>query len=399
VNLNGSVAPSPPQESLSPLEAGPRPILPGQTLGVIGGGQLGRMFALAARQMGYRIRVWSDELGPAAACADSALIADYHDLSAGQAFFDSVAAVTFETETLPITLFEQAIGRVPIRPGVEFLRMSQNRILEKTGLQAAGLPVGPFHAVRSLADLQVGLEQLGRPAILKTSQGGYDGKGQIWMDAQTDPQQAWVQLKTAEAILEAHVPFVDEVSVVAARDVFGNCVIYGPIHNTHRHQILDVSYCPAGLSKEVAEQAESIARRLAQAFEVVGVFCVELFVLASGDVWINEIAPRPHNSGHLTIEGHATSQFQQQVRCLSGLSVGSAELLRPVAMANLLGDCWALGEPNWPQLSQSFPSVQWHLYGKEEPRAGRKMGHVTATASSPNEAAEIVRRARQALVS
>jgi 5-(carboxyamino)imidazole ribonucleotide synthase len=357
------------------------------------------MFALAARQMGYRLRVWSDQPGPATVCGDDALIADYQAVDAGRAFFESVAAVTFETENLPATLFEQAAGRIPIRPGVDFLRMSQNRILEKTGLQSAGLPVGPFHPVRSLDDLLVGLEQLGRPAILKTAQGGYDGKGQIRVDTQTDPASVWAQLNSDQAILEAFVPFVDEVSVVAARDVWGNCVTYGPIHNTHHHHILDVSYCPADLSTEVAHRAEAITRRLAQAFDVVGVFCVELFVLGNGEVWINEIAPRPHNSGHLTIEGHATSQFQQQVRCLAGLSVGSSELLRPVAMANLLGDCWAAGPPAWQKMSQAYPSVQWHLYGKAEPRPGRKMGHLTATAATSPAAAEIVRQARHALVS
>jgi len=373
------------------------PIQPGATLGVVGGGQLGRMFAIAARQMGYRIAVWSDEAGPASECADISLVADYGDVAAGEAFFAQISALTFETEKLPLELFRRVPAGIPIRPGIRFLEMSQNRLREKGGLQAAGLPVGPFAPVRSLAELEAGVAALGTPAILKTASGGYDGKGQIRIDAAADLAQVWRSLNTDEAILEAFVPFVDEISVVAARDVSGQCVTYGPIHNTHRHHILDISYCPVNLADAIRQRAVDITQRIAAEFAVVGVFCVELFVLADGAVWINEIAPRPHNSGHLTIEGHVTSQFQQQVRCLCGWRVGSAEQLKPVAMANVLGDCWRSGPPDWGAVASRWPQVQWHLYGKTEPRAGRKMGHLTATAETAAAAVESVVVARQVL--
>ena len=372
-------------------------IEPGAILGIVGGGQLGRMFALAARQMGYRIHVWSDEPGPASSCADHVTIADYLDFESGKEFRDKVAAVTFETEKLPVALFEWLAEALPVRPGVDFLHMSQNRIREKTGLQGVGLPVGPFQPVRSEQDLVEGLKVLGTPAILKTASGGYDGKGQVRINQPNEASEAWRVLQTDEAILEAFVPFVDEVSVVAARDVHGNCVTYGPIHNTHRNHILDISYCPAELPASVNEAAIAITTKLADAFQVVGVFCVELFVLADGQVWINEIAPRPHNSGHLTIEGHQTSQFQQQVRCLCGLPVGSPSQRQPAAMANLLGDVWAGGPRDWLQMSRQFPAVQWHLYGKEEARNGRKMGHLTATATTSKLAVQAVNDARESL--
>ncbi len=373
------------------------PIQPGATLGVVGGGQLGRMFAIAARQMGYRIAVWSDEAGPAAECADISVVADYGDVAAGEAFFAQISALTFETEKLPLELFRRVPAGIPIRPGMRFLEMSQNRLREKGGLQAAGLPVGPFAPVRSLAELEAGVAALGTPAILKTASGGYDGKGQIRIDAAADLAQVWRSLNTDEAILEAFVPFVDEISVVAARDVSGQCVTYGPIHNTHRHHILDISYCPVNLADAIRQRAVDITQRIAAEFAVVGVFCVELFVLGDGAVWINEIAPRPHNSGHLTIEGHVTSQFQQQVRCLCGWRVGSAEQLKPVAMANVLGDCWRSGPPDWGAVASRWPQVQWHLYGKTEPRVGRKMGHLTATAETAAAAVESVVVARQVL--
>jgi 5-(carboxyamino)imidazole ribonucleotide synthase len=325
------------------------------------------------------------------------LIAKYDDLPAGQSFFGAISAITFETEKLPVELFQAAAKMVPVRPGIPFLEMSQNRIREKTGLQRAGLPVGPFHITRSLADLEIGVAKLGTPAILKTASGGYDGKGQIRIEAGADLRSVWQSLATDEAILEAFVPFVDEISVVAARDVAGHCVTYGPIHNTHSHHILDVSYCPVELSPDVRARAIDVTTKIAESFAVVGVFCVELFVLADGQVWVNEIAPRPHNSGHLTIEGHVTSQFEQQVRCLCGLTVGSAELLQPVAMANLLGDRWRGGEPDWQRLASEFPEVQWHLYGKTEARVGRKMGHLTVTENSAAAAVAKVVAARTAL--
>lgn len=393
-NVNGTMAEIQVQPSSGSASVA---ILPGATLGVVGGGQLGRMFALAARRMGYRVGVWSDEPGPATECADHVLIADYDNWEAGRTFCSAVAALTFETEKLPVSLFREAAKFVPVRPGIAFLEMSQNRIREKTGLQQAGLPVGPFHVTRSLADLEAGIARLGTPAILKTASGGYDGKGQVRIEAKSDLGAIWRSLGTNEAVLEAFVPFVDEISVLAARDVFGTTVTYGPIHNTHSHHILDVSYCPVVVRDDVRTRAIDVTTKIAESFGVVGVFCVELFVLADGQVWVNEIAPRPHNSGHLTIEGHVTSQFEQQVRCLCGFRVGSAALVRPVAMANLLGDRWQNGEPAWERLADQYPDVQWHLYGKTEARVGRKMGHLTVTEESAAAAVAKVVAARTAL--
>ncbi len=369
-------------------------ILPGATLGVVGGGQLGRMFAIAARQMGYRVWVLTNETeGPASSCADKTIVADYSDEGSVEKFLSGVSAVTFETEKLPIDLFHEISKSVPVRPGIPFLYLSQNRIREKTGLKEAGLPVGPCMPVSGIDELRRAVTELGRPCILKTAEGGYDGKGQIAINDETDLVAVWKELGTDQTILEAFVDFQCEVSVVAARSLDGRVVTYGPIHNTHKNHILDVSYCPADLPANVMEQTLWITKRVAEVFDVVGVFCIEFFVKADGTVLINEIAPRPHNSGHLTIEGHSTSQFQQQVRCLCGLSVGSATQHRPVAMANLLGDVWQGGIPKWDVALES-PEVQLHLYGKEEARPARKMGHLTACAETVQQALQSVVDAR-----
>jgi 5-(carboxyamino)imidazole ribonucleotide synthase len=387
-------------------------ILPGATLGVLGGGQLGRMFALAARRMGYRVHTFSPEddepishrptsHSPTGQVSDREVRAAYEDLDAVRAFARAVDVVTFEFENVPAPTADAAAEQAPVRPAGAVLHTTQNRLREKGFLAAAGFPVTPFVPVRSEAELRAGLATLGTPAVLKTAGWGYDGKGQIRIAAAAEAAAAWAALATGEAVLEAFVDFAAEVSVVAARGLDGSFAHYGLIENQHRRHILDVSVAPAPLAAaapEVAREAVELARGVLEALAVVGVLCVELFVTAGGRLLINELAPRPHNSGHLTFDACLTSQFEQQLRAVCGLPLGSTELLRPAAMANLLGDLWQDGEPDWAAAC-GFPEVKVHLYGKAQPRPGRKMGHLTALDASAAEAQRRVLLARRSLVS
>jgi 5-(carboxyamino)imidazole ribonucleotide synthase len=372
-------------------------ILPGAVLGVLGSGQLGRMFAIAARRMGYHVHVLSpDDDTPTGQVADVEIRADYDDEAQIAEFAQGVSVVTFEFENVPAIATETAARFVPVRPSGSVLFTSQNRLREKARLQAAGLPVTPFRPVRSAAELARGVESLGAPAVLKTAAWGYDGKGQVVLRSAGDAVAAWQSLGAAEAILEAWIDFEKEVSVVAARGVDGEFVAYPVFENAHRNHILDVTVCPARVPDAVQLEARDIARSVLTALDVVGVLCVEFFVTKDGRLLINETAPRPHNSGHLTIDAHHTCQFEQQVRAVCGLPLGDIAQWRPAAMANLLGDLWADGEPNW-SAALADPHVKLHLYGKREPRPGRKMGHLTALAETVDEAERLVRAARSRL--
>lgn len=374
-----------------------QPILPGATIGVLGSGQLGRMFAIAARQMGYRVHTFSPDYDtPTGQVADWETQADYEDLDAVRKFAQSVSVVTFEFENISARAAEAAAAYAPVRPSGNALYTTQHRLREKTFLTNAGFPVVPFRAVRSLDGLNAALVELGAPAVLKTAGWGYDGKGQAKIHSAADAEKAWQSVGTDEAVLEAFVDFQCEVSVVAARSLSGELADYGPIQNQHANHILDVSIAPANVPPEVAREATTIARAVLEALDVVGVLCVEFFVTSRGTLLINELAPRPHNSGHLTIDASATSQFEQQLRAICGFGLGSTELLRPAAMANLLGDIWQAGEPDWEAVSR-LPGVKLHLYGKEQPRPGRKMGHLTALAETAEIAVERVRHARRVL--
>lgn len=373
------------------------PILPGATLGVLGSGQLGRMFALAARRMGYRVHTFSPDTGtPTGQVADLEIHAGYGDLDAVAAFAREVAVVTFEFENVAAEAAATAARFAPVRPAGAVLQVTQHRLREKGFLAGAGFPVAPFRAVRSAAELALALEALGTPAVLKTAGWGYDGKGQVRIQRPEEGKTAWEALATGEAILEAFVDFEREISVVAARGLDGAFTHWGAIENRHRNHILDVSSSPAAVAPAVAAEAVEIARGILEKLEVVGVLCVEMFVTQDGALLVNELAPRPHNSGHLTIDAAVTSQFEQQVRAVCGLPLGSTELLRPAAMANLLGDLWQDGEPDWAAASR-YPEVKLHLYGKAAARPGRKMGHLTALAATPEEAVERVEAARAAL--
>ncbi len=374
------------------------PILPGGTIGVFGSGQLGRMLALAARSMGYRVHTFSPERGsPTGQVADMEIAAPYADGDAVRRFVRSVDVVTFEFENVPASVAEIAGDEgVPVRPGGGVLHTTQQRLREKRFLAHAGLPTPAFAPAATLADLEVALADLGEPAVLKTAAFGYDGKGQVKIDHAAEAAAAWDAIGCVPAIVEQFIDFAQELSVVAARGVDGDVAAYGVIQNEHRNHILDLSSAPARLPLAVAAQAVDLAEAVLAALDVVGVLCVELFLTRDGRLLINELAPRPHNSGHLTINASITSQFEQQVRAVCGLPLGCTDYLRPAAMANLLGDLWQTGEPEWAR-ALAAPGIKLHLYGKAEARPGRKMGHLTALADSPEEALAAVRSARRAL--
>jgi 5-(carboxyamino)imidazole ribonucleotide synthase len=374
-----------------------RVILPGATVGVLGSGQLGRMFAIAARRMGYRVHTLSPEDDtPTGQVADVEINAAYDNLDEVSRFARGVDVVTFEFENVPAATAAAAAECAPVRPDGAVLHVTQHRLREKTFLAAAGLPITPFAAVRSQAELNTAVTRLGLPAVLKTAGWGYDGKGQLKLGSPDDVADAWRTLGTDEAVLEAWVDFECELSVVAARSIDGALADYGVIANTHRDHILDISLAPAAVPPAVAREAVEIARAVLDRLEVVGVLCVEFFLTRSGKLLVNELAPRPHNSGHLTFDASLTSQFEQQLRAICGLPLGSTELLRPAAMANLLGDRWAAGEPDWARVC-GLPNIKLHLYGKAEPRTGRKMGHLTALADDAESARRDVLAARDSL--
>lgn len=372
-------------------------IAPGGRLGVLGSGQLGRMFALAARRLGYRVVVYSpDQDSPTGQVADTEFTARYDDLERVKAFARTVDVVTFEFENVPFATAAACAQFAPVRPRGEVLHITQQRLREKTYLREQGFPVTPFARVTSLAELEAALDALGLPAVLKSADFGYDGKGQRKLLARADAPAAWSALGVQEAILEGFVDFALEVSVVAARGLDGSFAAFDVFENAHAHHILDVTVCPARIDPKLAREALELARGILERLDVVGVLCVEMFVTKSGTLLVNELAPRPHNSGHLTFDASLTNQFEQQVRAVCGLPLGSPQLLRPAAMMNLLGDVWSNGEPNWAKALE-LPNVKLHLYGKSDPRPGRKMGHLTALADTVDEAERVVREARARL--
>jgi 5-(carboxyamino)imidazole ribonucleotide synthase len=376
-----------------------RVLSPGSIIGVLGGGQLGRMLAMAARRMGYRIHTLAPGTDtPAGQISDVAVNAAYDDLDAIRAFARHVDVLTFEFENISAEAVSAAADLVPVRPNGRSLHVAQHRLREKTFLAELGLPVAPFEPIDSLDALHAAIPRIGCPAVLKTAAFGYDGKGQARIDRPDDARAAWEAIGGQPAVLEAFIDLEGEISVIAARGLDGAFVHYGAIHNTHRHHILDLSVAPAAVPREMAAQAVEIAHAILTAFEYVGVMGVELFIARGEQLLVNELAPRPHNSGHFTLDACLTSQFEQQLRAVCGLPLGSPEQLRPAAMANLLGDLWADGEPDWAAACRE-QDVKLHLYGKTQARAGRKMGHLTALADTTDEAVRSVLRARQALTS
>ena len=372
-------------------------ITPGATLGVMGGGQLGAMFAMAAKRMGYRVEAFSDSVDcPAAHHCDRVHVGAYDDPAALVAMARGLDVLTFEFENVSAVALRALAGVVPVRPAPEVLFTTQDRGREKAFLVREGFACAPHRLVRSREELHAAVAAVGLPAVVKTAAFGYDGKGQQKLDAGAGPQEidaAWNSLGACVLIVEAWVDFQCEISVVAARGLDGSTAVFAPTRNHHRHHILDISSVPAGLPAAVLDAAREMAAAVLEKLDVVGVACVEFFVTRDGRVLVNEIAPRPHNSGHLTISACETSQFEQQVRAICGLPLGSTRQLAPAAMANLLGDCWKNGEPDWAA-ALTVPGVSLLLYGKGEPRPGRKMGHLTALADSVDKAIANVTLAR-----
>jgi 5-(carboxyamino)imidazole ribonucleotide synthase len=304
--------------------------------------------------------------------------------------------VTFEFENVSSKAVEAAEKFAPVRPRGEVLFITQNRLREKLFLKKHGFPVAPFRRVSTLVELEGALREIGTPAVLKTAGFGYDGKGQIKINAFDGTAKIWNSFGTGEGVLEAWIPFEKEVSIVAARGQNGEFANFSVVENTHKNHILDLTVAPAGIEENTRDAAISIAREVLSSLNVVGVLCVEFFLCANGRLIINELAPRPHNSGHFSFDANVTSQFEQQLRAVCGLPLGSTRQYCPAAMANLLGDLWEEGEPDW-SAALKFENVKLHLYGKTEARPGRKMGHLTALAESTHEAARDVMAAREAL--
>lgn len=375
-------------------------LVPPATLGVIGGGQLGRMFVQAAQRMGYRTVVLSASAdAPAAQAAHAVVVAPPDHLPGLRAFADQADGVTVEFENVSAPALRWLARRRLVRPGWRTVWVSQNRLREKAFLAGRGIPLAPWAPVRTPEELDAAVARLGTPLILKTAASGYDGKGQARVDDPGDAAPAWASLGRVACVAEGWVTFAAEVSVVVARGADGRAVTYPVGQNRHKNHILDSTVMPAPVGPVVGPEAQALALSVAEALGTVGVLTVEFFLTAEGRLLVNEMAPRPHNSGHLTIEASVTGQFEQQVRALCGLPLGNPGLVTPAAMVNLLGDLWSRGEPDWSAALGPDPGVKLHLYGKRTAAPGRKMGHITVLDPDADTALARARAARRRLVS
>ena len=373
-------------------------ILPDATLGVLGGGQLGRMFTFAARSMGYEVVVLDpDPHSPAGAIANQHIEADYHDHAALQLLGSTCSAVTTEFENVPADSLRHLERLCPVRPSAMAVAICQDRIQEKTFLQEHGLATAPFQAVFEPADLDDAVASLKPPLLLKTAAMGYDGKGQMEVADIEDARAAFDVLGGGPFVLEERVDLKLELSVILARGVDGNITTWPVAENRHLNGILDTTLVPARVDTQVAVRAREMAAVVADALAYCGVMAVEFFLTASGELLVNEIAPRPHNSGHYTVDASLTSQFEQQVRMLCGLPPGDTALHSPVVMVNLLGDLWRGDKPPPWDAVLSHPQAKLHLYGKRHARPGRKMGHYNCLADDLAEAESIAEEIRRAL--
>jgi 5-(carboxyamino)imidazole ribonucleotide synthase len=371
---------------------------PPASLGVIGGGQLGRMFIQAAQRMGYRAGVLGAiPEGPGAQVAHWSVIGPPDSFEALRSFAGMAEGATVEFENVSAPALRWLGRRMPVRPGWKTVWVSQNRLREKTFLARHGLPLAPWKPVRSSEELAGAVAALGCPLVLKTATSGYDGKGQARVEEPGDSLSAWNQLGRVACVAEGWVRFASEVSVVVARGRDGQAVTFPVAWNRHDRHILDSTVMPAPVGPIVSQECRELALSIAQALGTVGVLTVEFFLTEAGRLMVNEIAPRPHNSGHLTIEAAVAGQFEQQVRALCGLPLGGTELTSPAAMVNLLGDLWKDGEPNWDVALRNDPGIKLHLYGKRTAAPGRKMGHLTVMDPDPQTALDRVLAARAAL--
>lgn len=367
-------------------------IKPGATIGILGGGQLGRMIALAGRAMGYRF-VTMDPTpdAPCGQTADEQIVARYDDVEAAMRLAAASDVISYEFENVDAQVAEVLESKSYVPQGSRLLRITQNRIREKTAIQEMGIPVAPFRVVASLVDLQQAVRELGLPAVMKTATGGYDGKGQWVLKREEELAEAYETLAKAgtELIVEQFVPFELELSVIAARNPDGDLAVFPTAENVHQDNILHLSIVPARVSAEIRERAERIALTIVEKLDVVGLLAIEMFLTRDGQLYVNELAPRPHNSGHYTMEACATSQFEQHVRAVCNLPLGSTELLTPVVMVNILGEHL---QPILDRIDALPRSAKLHLYGKAESKEKRKMGHLNVLAPTVEEALGLIEK-------
>ena len=377
-------------------------VLPGSLLAILGGGQLGRMTAMAARTMGYRGRVMDPEAKcPASFVVDETIVGKWADVDAAEALARGADAVTLEIEQIGVDALKRVDALAPLRPGVEPIRIIQDKTLQKVWLADNGFPVGPFRVVTSDDELQRAVPELDGRVFLKIGRGGYDGRGQarIGLDAPATADAisaAWQSIGAQNAVAEQALELDFEISVMAARTPSGEVRSYPSARNHHENQILAWSVLPSGISDSLEQRAQKLAAEIIDRMGLEGLLCIEMFVTRQGELLVNELAPRPHNSYHQSERGCVTSQFEQLVRAACNLPLGDTSLISPCAIANLLGDLWSDGEPDWAA-ALAVPGVRLHLYEKLAPRAGRKMGHLSATGATAAEALERVQQAKAAL--
>jgi len=377
-------------------------IRPGGLLAILGGGQLGRMTAMAARTMGYRVRVMDPEPAcPASFVVDETIVGRWDDVAAARRLATGADAVTLEIEQIGVDALAEVARIAPLRPGVEPIRIIQDKTLQKKWLADAGFPVGPFRVVRSETDLHEAVAALGGRVFLKIGRGGYDGRGQarIGLDEPATEESistAWQSIGAHAAVAEQALDLECEISVMAARSPSGEVRSYPAARNHHENQILAWSVLPAGVPSALEARAEALAAAIIDKLGLEGLLCLEIFVTRQGELLVNELAPRPHNSYHQSERGCVTSQFEQAVRAVCNLPLGSTELITPAAIVNLLGDVWLDGTPDFAA-ALAVPGVRLHLYEKHTPRAGRKMGHLSAIGTTAEEALERVLEAKRLL--
>ena len=373
-------------------------ILPGATIGIFGGGQLGRMMAMAARPLGYRVCV----VDPASDCAsrpvvERAITASLEDVTAARELALASQVVTIEIEKVGLAAMREAAKHTPVRPGASVLEIVQDRVAQKRWLARHGFPMGPYREAHGPAELVTAAQELGAGCFVKAAHGGYDGRGQAEVTGASEAAQAWTELGGSSCVVEQRLPLAAELSVLVARRPSGTTVVYPPALNHHERRILAWSVFPAPLPEPTRERARELARAVAENLEIEGLLVVELFLLADDTLLVNELAPRPHNSFHATELACVTSQFEQAVRAVCDLPLGSTEVLRPAAIVNLLGDLWLGPKPADLRAAFALPGVRVHLYGKTEARPGRKMGHLAAYGATSEDAVERVLEAYRAL--
>ncbi|HZP04140.1 MAG TPA: 5-(carboxyamino)imidazole ribonucleotide synthase [Terracidiphilus sp.] len=377
-------------------------VRPGGLLAILGGGQLGRMMAMAARTMGYRVRVMDPEAKcPASFVVDEAIVGRWDDVDAARRLASGADAVTLEIEQIGVEALSAVAALAPLRPGVEPVRIIQDKTLQKAWLAEHGFPVGPFRVIGTDAELHAAIAALGGRVFLKIGRGGYDGRGQARLGFEAPPTEesiaeAWASIGSRPSVAEQALDLDCEISVMAARNPAGEVRTYPAARNHHENQILAWSVLPAGVAPDLEARAEELAAAIIAKLGIEGLLCIEFFVTRKGELFVNEMAPRPHNSYHESERGCVTSQFEQAVRAACNLPLGSTELITPCAIVNLLGDEWLSGEPNFAAALE-VPSVRLHLYEKHTPRTGRKMGHLSATGATAEEARERVLEAKRRL--